>query len=418
MRSLRALAGLAVLAVATAACAGEYPQSSIAPSSDFAQTIHNVYVDIFWWSMGILTVVWVALAYILIKYRERPDSPEPKQIHGHLGLEIAWTIVPALIVVAIAIPTIQAVFSTQEGDPENALVVDVIGHQYWWEFRYPDQEVVTANELHLPVDRPVSLRIWSADVMHSFWVPMLGGKRDANPIRLRPEGTDTKYNWIHLVADSTGTYWGQCAEFCGESHAIMGMRVMVHEEEDFQEFLSAWKGESTPAGEAPEPFDTQGGTSGATAAAVDGEESAALTSASFASTAALQAEASGEAAGAQQDAPQRVRESESMESGDPLVEEGRQLFHANTCVACHAIEGTNAQGAIAPNLTLFGRRESLGAGWLENNQENLVQWIRAPHEVKPGVLMPGVDQAGGNWPATNLTPDQVEAVAAYLLSLK
>lgn len=409
MRSLRALAGLAVVAFASAACAGDYPQSSIAPSSDFAQTIHNVYVDIFWWSMGILTVVWVALAYILIKYRERPDSPEPRQIHGHLGLEIAWTIVPALIVVAIAIPTIQAVFSTQQGDPENALVVDVIGHQYWWEFRYPDQEVVTANELHLPVGRPVSLRIWSADVMHSFWVPMLGGKRDANPVRLRPEGTDTKYNWIHLVADSAGTYWGQCAEFCGESHAIMGMRVVVHEEEGFQEFLSAWKGESTPAEGAPEPLRTQGGAAGAAAAADGGGTDGGASAALFASTASVQD------ASSQEEPP---REAEAALAVDPLVEEGRQIFHSNTCVACHAIQGTNAQGAIAPNLTLFGRRESLGAGWLENNRENLVQWITAPHEVKPGVLMPGVDQAGGNWPATNLTPDQVEAVAAYLLSLE
>ena len=94
------------------------------------------------------------------------------------------------------------------------------------------------------------------------------------------------------------------------------------------------------------------------------------------------------------------------------------MFHSNTCIACHAINGTNAQGAIAPNLTLFGRRVSLGAGWLENNPDNLRRWITAPHEVKPGVLMPGVAQAGGNWPATNLTEDQVEAVAAYLLSLK
>jgi cytochrome c oxidase subunit 2 len=409
MRSLRALAGLLVLAVATTACAGEYPQSSIAPSSDFAQTIHTLYVDIFWWTLAILVVVWVALAYILIKYRERPDSPEPKQIHGHLGLEIAWTIVPALIVVAIAIPTIQAVFSTQQGDPENALVVDVIGHQYWWEFRYPDQEVVTANELHLPVGRPVSLRIWSADVMHSFWVPMLGGKRDANPIRLRPEGTDTKYNWIHMVADSAGTYWGQCAEFCGESHAIMGMRVVVHEEDGFQEFLSAWKGESSPARGAPEPFDVQGGEVGVD----DGGEGGAP-AAEYAVTAALQEVDPG---AAQEEAPGAEAGAADV-APDPLVEEGRQIFHSNTCVACHAIEGTNAQGAIAPNLTLFGRRESLGAGWLENTRENLVHWITAPHEIKPGVLMPGVDQAGGNWPATNLTPDQVEAVAAYLLSLE
>jgi cytochrome c oxidase subunit 2 len=383
MKSFRTLAASFILALSTLGCAGDYPQSSIAPSSDFAQTIHSLYVDIFWWTMAILVVVWVALAYILIRFRDRPGAAEPKQIHGHLGLEIAWTIVPALIVVAIAIPTIQAVFSTQQQDPETALVVDVIGHQYWWEFNYPDQAVKTANELHLPAGQPVSLRIWSADVMHSFWVPMLGGKRDANPLRLRPEGVDTKFNWIHLTADEPGVYWGQCAEFCGSSHALMGLRVVVHEPEQFERWVADWHGEEAQF-----------------ASATDAEAADAMVR-----PASLEL---------QDDAV----ESAPAVQADPLVEQGRDVFHSNTCIACHAIQGTNAQGEIAPNLTLFGRRTTLGAGWLENNPDNLKRWITAPHEVKPGVLMPGVAVAGGNWPATNLNEDQVEAVAAYLLSLK
>lgn len=395
MRLSRTLTATVVtaLALVLTACEGDYPQSSIDPRSDFAQTIHTLYVDIFWWTMGILAVVWIAMAYILIRFRDRPDAPEPKPIHGHLGLEIAWTIVPALIVVAIAIPTIQAVFSTQQGDPEEAMVVDVIGHQYWWEFRYPDHGVTTANELHLPAGRPISLRIWSADVMHSFWVPMLGGKRDANPLRLRPEGVDQKYNWIHLTADEAGIFWGQCAEFCGASHALMGMRVVVHDDSGFEQWISDWKGEPVPIA----PADA------AVVASADVQ-------ASLVRPAALQIESTTESGAASQEP--------AVVAADPLVERGREVFHSNTCIACHAINGTNAQGAIAPNLTLFGRRVSLGAGWLENNSDNLRRWITAPHEVKPGVLMPGVAQAGGNWPATNLTEDQVEAVAAYLLSLK
>lgn len=392
MRSFRTLAVSLVLALAALGCAGEYPQSSVAPASDFAATIHTLYVDIFWWSMGILAVVWIALAYILVRFRDRPGAAEPKQIHGHLGLEIAWTIVPALIVIAIAIPTIQAVFSTQQGDPENALVVDVVGHQYWWEFNYPDRGVKTANELHLPAGQPISLRIWSADVMHSFWVPMLGGKRDANPLRLRPEGVDTKYNWIHLTADEPGVYWGQCAEFCGASHALMGMRVVVHEPAEFDRWVADWKGEPVQLAEAG--ADTELGAEPTRLA-----RPAALELQDAAADSPIEADVAAQAA------------------VDPLVEQGREVFHSNTCIACHAIEGTNAQGAIAPNLTLFGRRTSLGAGWLENTQQNLERWITAPHEVKPGVLMPGVNVAGGNWPATNLTEDQVEAVAAYLLSL-
>lgn len=376
MKSLRTLLGTWVVALLTASCTFDreaYPQSSIHPTSDFASVIHELYVDIFWWTLGILVVVWVALAYILVRFRARPDQPIPKQIHGHMGLEIGWTVAPALIVVAIAIPTIQAVFSTQQGDPENALVVDVIGHQYWWEFRYPDSGLVTANEVHIPVNRPVSFRISSADVIHSFWVPMLGGKRDANPVRLRPEGEDPEYNWIHLTAAETGTFWGQCAEFCGASHSLMGFRVVVESDQEF----AAWQAELAEPVTAPE-------------------------------TAAADTTEAGEA-------PQAPVQTAQI---DPLVEQGRAIFHSQTCVACHAIAGTNAQGEIAPNLTLLGQRSSLAAGWLENTPENLVRWITAPQDIKPGALMPGVNVPGGNWPATNLTEEQVQAVAAYLFSLR
>ncbi|MEJ2538409.1 MAG: cytochrome c oxidase subunit II [Gemmatimonadota bacterium] len=374
MRFARSLLGWIGLGLLTA-CAGEYPQSSVNPASDFAETIHSLYGQIFWWSVLILTVVWVVLAYILVKYRERPDGPPPKQFHGHMGMEIAWTIVPALIVVAIAIPTIQAVFATQE-TPEDALVVEVIGHQYWWEFRYPQNgDLVTANEVHIPVGRPVSFRLHSDDVIHSFWVPQLGGKRDANPLRMRPEGQDLKYNWIHLTASETGTFWGQCAEFCGEAHSLMGMRVVVETEEDFQAWLS-----DLEQGHPEEVTQSQ-----------------ALT---VAGAVPLPTEVSSE---------------------DAQAQEARQLFLAN-CSACHAINGVSEAGAIAPNLTLLGRRSTIAAGMLENNVDNLVRWISDPQSVKPGALMPGLGYPGGRppvvWPAFNLTPEQVRTLATYLYDLR
>jgi cytochrome c oxidase subunit 2 len=378
------LLGVALLA----ACAGDYPQSSIAPTSDFAQRIQDLYFQIFLWTMGILAVVWIVLAYILVRFRERPDAPEPKQIHGHLGLEIAWTIVPALIVVAIAVPTIQVTFDTQRVDPD-AMIVDVIGHQFWWEFRYPEMgDYRTANELHLPVDRPVALRIWSDDVQHSFWVPQLGGKRDAYPIRAVPEGEDQKFNWIFMTPTETGSFMGQCAEFCGESHAIMGMRVVVETQEEFEGWLADWQ-----AGH-PEQVET------VQAQLAEMPEGASPTE------------------GGPQDA--EATEAAPTPVVDPQVEAGRQLFQSGIggCIACHAVQGTGAAGVLGPNLTLLGRRSTIAAGWLENTPENLVRWITAPQEIKPGVLMPGVDVSGGNWPATGLTEEQVRQIAAYLTSLR
>jgi len=361
-----ARSALALVAVALlVGCAGEFPQSTIDPKTDFAHTIHDLYGMITWITFWILVVVWALLAFVLVRFRERPDGDEPKQIHGHFGLEIAWTIVPAIIVVAIAVPTVQATFATQRGDPENAMVVEVIGHQFWWEFHYP-QGITTANELHLPVDRPVSLRLHSDDVIHSFWVPMLGGKRDVNPLREVPEGKTPRYTWLHFTIEEEGVYMGQCAEFCGEAHSLMGTRVVAQSEADFQAWISDWQ-----AGDAA--GDTAQG-------------------------------------GASQPVPDAV---------DPqLVAEGRELFVNQTCIACHAVQGTGAQGAIGPNLTLMGRRSTVGAGWLDNSVENLIAWITAPQDIKPGALMPGVDEPGGNFQQTRLTPEQVEAIAHYLFSLR
>ncbi len=139
-------------------------------------------------------------------------------------MEIAWTLAPAVILVFVAVPTVRTIFATAGEAPADALKVDVIGHQWWWEFRYPELGLVTANELHLPLGRSVQLSITSADVIHSFWAPTLGGKRDAIPGRV---------NRIAFRADSVGDYSGQCAEFCGASHANMRLRVVVDSDSGF-----------------------------------------------------------------------------------------------------------------------------------------------------------------------------------------
>lgn len=215
-----------------------YPQTSLDPKSDLAVEIDNLWNLTLYIGVGISVIVFILLAYILFRFRYRPDAPEPKQVHGNTTLEIAWTLVPAILISIVAVPTVQTIFFTYRDAPEDAITIDVIGWQWWWEFKYPMENgdtVVTANEVHVPVGRPVHLRMTSADVVHSFWIPQMGGKRDVTPGRISE---------LVFTPLEPGVYLGQCAEFCGESHALMKMRLIAHEPEDFERWL---ENESRPA---------------------------------------------------------------------------------------------------------------------------------------------------------------------------
>ena len=393
MRWIRHVGALLTTAVFSA-CGEEHLQSTINPVTDYGEVTQSLYVQVFWWTMIILVVVWALMAYILVRFREKPGQGRPKPIHGHMGLEVAWTVAPAIIVVAIVIPTIKGVFQVQRPPDGDALVVEVTGKRYWWSFHYPELGVTTANELHLPVGRPVSLRLESGDVIHSFWVPKLGGKRDVNPVRAVPEGEEAKRNWMHFTIGEEGVFWGQCAEFCGEAHSLMGIRVVAQSEEDFQVWVSDWR-TTAPTATAPEEAAAPGGT----ASGSDTLDTA------------------GPAIG-QDPAPQAGAATE-----DPLVARGRQVFFRESyCVLCHNIEGTQAAGVIGPNLTRIGRRSTIAAGVLENTPENLALWIKDPRSVKPGVQMPGaqydVTYEGLTFPPTNLNDEQIQALAAYLSSMR
>jgi cytochrome c oxidase subunit 2 len=228
-------------------CAWDGPMSTLVAGSDLNRSILSVYSIITWACAIIAAVVFTGLTVVLLRFRERGGAAPglPRQIRGHTGLELAWTIAPALILLVIAIPTIQVIFRTQSAAaPKNALEITVRGWQWWWEFRYPSLDVVTANELHLPVGRPVVLRLEGPDVIHSFWVPQLGGKRDVVPGRR---------NHITLTPERAGEYWGQCAEFCGASHALMGLRVIVDEPAAFERWAATQKARpAEPDGEAAE----------------------------------------------------------------------------------------------------------------------------------------------------------------------
>jgi len=197
---------LLTVALAVSGCGGPFPQSTLEPRSDFGWAIDHLFTDIFWWAAGVFLVVETLLVVTLIRFRHREGRPPPRPTHGHTVMEIAWTLAPAVILVFVAVPTVRTIFATAGEAPADALKVDVIGHQWWWEFRYPELGLVTA------------------DVIHSFWAPTLGGKRDAIPGRI---------NRIAFRADSMGDYSGQCAEFCGESHANMRLRVVVDSDSGF-----------------------------------------------------------------------------------------------------------------------------------------------------------------------------------------
>jgi cytochrome c oxidase subunit 2 len=229
------------IALTAGGCAWNLPQSSLVAHSDYARAILHVYAIIVWVAVGIATLVAAILIWVLLRYRGGVGAPLPRQIRGHSALEIAWTIAPAIVLLVIAVPTIEVVFRTQAPAPPGALEVVVHARQWWWDFEYPSLGVTTANEPHLPLGRPVTLRLEGDDVIHSFWVPGLGGKRDVVPGRT---------NVITFTPDTPGEYPGQCAEFCGTSHANMGMRVFVDPPDAFARWVAGQRSAPVePAGD-------------------------------------------------------------------------------------------------------------------------------------------------------------------------
>jgi cytochrome c oxidase subunit 2 len=168
-------------------------------------------------------------------YRDRDGSKEAKQLHGSPKLEIAWTVIPALILAGIAVPTTAAVFDLTECDPD-AIEVQVVGHQWWFEYHYPDAEITTANVMVIPADQEVCAVMTSDDVLHNFWIPALNGKRYLVP------GQTTE---LRLQADAPGEYWGHCAEFCGLSHSLMRARVQALDPAEYEAWLTAQQAGAT-----------------------------------------------------------------------------------------------------------------------------------------------------------------------------
>jgi len=231
------LAFSASLFLFLAACAENAPQDTLEPQGEVARRIDQLINPVFIVAGLVFVLVEGLVLLAVLKFRSKPDSPEPEQIHGNTRLEVGWTLIPALILLAVAVPTIAVIFDLAK-KPENPVNVTVIGHQFWWEYRYDDLGVVTANELRMPVGRPVFLTLNSDDVIHSYWIPALAGKTDVVPGRS---------NTMSFSADAPGEYLGQCTEFCGDSHANMRAKAIAMTAQDFDAWVAGQRAASVKA---------------------------------------------------------------------------------------------------------------------------------------------------------------------------
>ena len=308
------------------------------PESTPADSIFNLSLLVLTVTGLIFVIVFSLLVYAVLKYRVRgtDDGREPPQVYGSNQVELAWTVIPVLIVLVLFLATARVIHSIQDAPkPPSAIDVDAIGHEFWWEFRYPALGVVTANELHVPVSdpshpTPTFMTLISADTDHSFWVPRLAGKTDLIPNRV---------NHMWIDPHETGLYLGQCAQYCGTQHAKMLLRVYVDSPEQFEQWVQQ-------------------------------EKRPAVT--------------------------------------DGAAEQGRQIFETTACVNCHAISGTVADGRFGPDLTHLMSRDTIASGAAPNTPEQLKLWIQNPDAIKPGSLMP----------AMQLSEKDLDAVTAYLETLR
>ncbi|HVX40963.1 MAG TPA: cytochrome c oxidase subunit II, partial [Gemmatimonadaceae bacterium] len=226
-RKAGAAALTVALAVLLAACGQNHPDSIFHRRTDFNRDVEFLFKILIWAGTIVFVFVEAILVWTLIKFRKRPGQAEPKHVHGNTAMEITWTVTPLVILILIAIPTVRTIFRTQAKARSDALQVEVIGHQWWWEFRYPQYNVVTANELYLPIGRTVNFTLKTQDVIHSFWVPALAGKRDL-------VSNHTNYLWYTPDSTTPNVFNGACVEYCGENHANMRFKAFTVTQADFE----------------------------------------------------------------------------------------------------------------------------------------------------------------------------------------
>jgi cytochrome c oxidase subunit 2 len=311
-----------------AGCGGGSP-STLDSQGPGASRVESLWWLMFWISVAVFVVVTALLLWAVARRRQA----DTRVLEGGDRLVvIGGVIVPTLVLTGVYLVGLRDLAALSAPPSEADVTVEVVGHDWWWEVRYPEYGFTTANEIHVPAGRPVRLRLSSADVVHSFWVPQLMPKTDLIP-------GQTNETW--LVADRPGTYRGQCAEYCGLQHALMAILVVAEEPGAFDGWV------------------------------------------------ALQRQPAAEPVGT-------------------MATRGRQVLESTSCAACHTVRGTSASGTAGPDLTHFASRRQLGAGAAPNTPGHLGGWIANSQTIKPGNLMP----------PQPLTPDQLQALIAYLDTLE
>ena len=314
---------LVVILFLFSSCTPDHLQSTFDTSGPVAESQLTLFYWIFWAAVVVFVVVVGALLYTVIRYRRKPGDADPEQIHGHTLIEIAWTIIPAIVLAIVAVPTVITIFYNANSPlptEEGGMTVEVVANQWWWKFTYlndaanPDDDLVTSNELHIPVGEVVNIKLDSRDVLHSFWIPKLAGKVDIIP---------NQQNTMWIQADKEGVYLGQCAEFCGVAHALMRFVVVAESKEEFNDWMAS---QLTPGIVPVEPLALEG--------------------------------------------------MELFESSDA------QCWSCHKVRGSKKSRGTKG-----PDLTHLASRTHIAAGITENTQENLRAWLHDADSIKPGNLM-------------------------------
>lgn len=321
----RIISLLAALTLILSGCGGEPYLSALQPAGEVAQMEFNLMALSTFIMVGVVAVVVIIFILVLIKFR-RKDDRIPKQVEGSHKLEIIWTVIPILLLLILAVPTIITTFKLADvsamDNNSKALVVNVRSHLYWWDFEYPNQKIVTSQELVVPTNERVYFNLKSMDVKHSFWIPAVGGKLDTNPDNVN------KF-WLEFdnkKANEAGNlFYGKCAELCGPSHALMDFKVKAMPRAEFNNWVASM---------------------------------------------------------------QKIKTAAPATSS--LALEGQKIFNQSCigCHAVTPANTMPDTARLAPNLTNFGDRSRV-AGILPHTKEDVKKWIKNPESFKPGNKMTG-----------------------------